>query len=366
MLAQYQNPEIGSDKQREKFDQIERFVRKLLHLPEARLDVTRATETLTIENNGLRLPLESYGTGVHELVILITAVLSIENSICCIEEPEIHLHPRLQREFIAFITRDTSNEYLISSHSPVFINAMQWLDQVGIFHLWQKDNATDGGQMSGDDDALRALSDLGVTASDILQSNCIIWVEGPSDRIYLNRWLELVAPDLIEGQHYSNMFYGGKLLFHLSIMREKIPEDLVHVLRLNQRAIVLMDSDKAKSQERLSKTKKRVRAECENSGGICWVTSGREIENYLPEHAIVSVCKELTERQISLEIHRYNKFDDDLREALSNAKARQLDYSADKVRYAKLFTNQFVIDDIKSDLKTQIETIAEKIRLWNG
>ena len=32
------------------------------------------------------------------------------------------------------------------------------------------------------------LNDLDVRASDLLQSNGIIWVEGPSDRIYIKRW----------------------------------------------------------------------------------------------------------------------------------------------------------------------------------
>ena len=32
------------------------------------------------------------------------------------------------------------------------------------------------------------VDDLGIKASDILQSNGIIWVEGPSDRIYINKF----------------------------------------------------------------------------------------------------------------------------------------------------------------------------------
>ena len=46
----------------------------------------------------------------------------------------------------------------------------------------------------------------------ILQANCVVWVEGPSDRIYLKHWIEAVTSELIEGLHYSIMFYGGRLL----------------------------------------------------------------------------------------------------------------------------------------------------------
>ena len=96
LLAQYQTPPIGKDKDQQKFEKIQEFVRRLLHLPNAILEFPRDEPasavsvpplTLTIKNDGLRLPITYYGTGVHELIIMITAVLSKENAICCIEEP---------------------------------------------------------------------------------------------------------------------------------------------------------------------------------------------------------------------------------------------------------------------------------------
>jgi predicted ATP-dependent endonuclease of OLD family len=318
-----------------------------------------------LTSNGLRLPLASYGTGVHELVILVTAVLSVENAICCIEEPEIHLHPRLQLEFIDFITTETTNQYLISTHSPTFINAMSARDDVQVFHLRLENGATIGGPILRDEDSLRALHDLGVRASDILQSNCVLWVEGPSDRVYLKRWLELVSPDLVEGRDYSIMFYGGKLLSHLCADRDEVPDELIHVLRINQNAVVVMDSDRKQARAHLNKTKRRVREECERSGGICWVTDGREIENYLPERVVAAACEELVGKQITIAIGQYDKFEETLSHALKAARARRLDYSADKVKYARKFAQHFELADMDSQLRKRIEEIAAKIKYWN-
>lgn len=51
-------------------------------------------------------------------------------------------------------------------------------------------------------------SRIGVKASDLLQSNCVIWVEGPSDRIYIKKWIELFdGHNLEEGLDYQFIYY---------------------------------------------------------------------------------------------------------------------------------------------------------------
>lgn len=366
-LARYQNPDLAHEKDREKFDLIEQLVCNLLHTPNAKIDVTRDNPTIMLLHNGLRLPLDRYGTGVHELVILATAILSMENTICCIEEPEIHLHPRLQREFIDFIVTKTPNQYLLSTHSPAFINAdMTVNNEIQLFHIQLTNGATTGMAILQDEDSLHALLDLGVKPSDILQSNCVIWVEGPSDRIYLNRWLNLVAPDLKEGLHYSVMFYGGALLAHLSLERTDVPEELIELLRVNQHAIVMIDSDKRSPRDRLRETKRRVRKECEDTESYCWITYGREVENYLSPRTVNETLS-TADAQIDFQIDRYQKFDDALAEAAQKAGIKAPLYAKDKVGYARKFADHICIQDIEADrdLKRNLDRIVGLIREWN-
>jgi len=238
-------------------------------------------------------------------------------------------------------------------------------DDVQVFHLRLENRTTVGGPILRDEDSLRALHDLGVRASDILQCNCVVWVEGPSDRVYLKQWLELVSPDLVEGQDYSIMFYGGRLLSHLCAERDKVPDELIHILRINQNAVVVMDSDRKQPRARLNRTKRRVRDECEHSGGICWVTDGREIENYLPERVVVAACEELVGKQITIAIEQYDKFEDTLSQALKKARAKNLDYSADKVKYARKFVQHFELADLDNQLRKRIEEIVARINHWN-
>ena len=126
-------------------------------------------------------------------------------------------------------------------------------------------------------------AELGLRASDLVQANAIIWVEGPSDRTYLRHWLRLVDDQLVEGEHFSIMFYGGALLSELS------PEDLsvdefVSLPRINRNFSIVIDSDRQSESAKINATKARVRDafEQERVRGVVWITQGYTIENYVP------------------------------------------------------------------------------------
>lgn len=140
-------------------------------------------------------------------------------------------------------------------------------------------------------------TELGYRASDIVQTNCVIWVEGPSDRIYLNKWISSKNPDLIEGTNYSIMFYGGRLLSHLSATDEdenaRSVSDLIDLQSLNKNTVVMIDSDKATEGDKINSTKQRIQKELEAGEGLPWITQGREIENYVPYAELQKAVKEI-------------------------------------------------------------------------
>src|SRR5512132_2805341 len=112
--------------------------------------------------------------------------------------------------------------------------------------------------------------------------------EGPSDRLYFNRWIDLWSKgELKEGTHYQCVFYVGRLLAHLSAIQDEAEKDKgVNILKVNSHAILLLDSNKNNDADTLNDTKKRLIAEIDSVGGYSWVTFGREVENYIPSAVV--------------------------------------------------------------------------------
>jgi predicted ATP-dependent endonuclease of OLD family len=348
-MFEMQNPLIGDEKSRDKFNLIQTFVRDLINKPDLEIEIPHNKEeiVLTIDDN--RLPLESFGTGIHQLVLLCSTLVIHENSIVCIEEPEIHLHPELQRKFIKFLGK-TKNTYFLTTHSNIFLDSRL---NTSIYHVQNdgiKSNIFNANRTSR---TFSVLNDLGYHSSDILQANGVIWVEGPSDRTFILKWINLLDNSLIEGLHFIIMFYGGRLISHLSFQNEKVLPDLIPLLKLNRNAFVIMDRDGFSSTTKINSTKKRIKDEIGDKN--CWITKGREIENYLTEKTLI--------KWLEIDKIRINA-DKKIEEIIS--KVSKIKYNQTKSKFAKEIIKDITIEDIDIlDLKLRMNQLIKKINSWN-
>lgn len=292
-LLRLYNPERKDfEESKRRWNKFQDFVREIMNDRSAAILVSHDSHEIAVKTADTDyLPLESLGTGLTELIILAAVVACNTDKIICIEEPEIHLHPSLQVRFIEYLLSDDTNRFIVTTHSPTIINS----SGVQVAHVSKKNGVSECHQLNGMVLARDLLDDLGARASDLLQANYVIWVEGPSDRTYVNYWIGKWAEEnsvhLVEGIHYSVMLYGGKLLNALDASPDGSNEKLISLFRINTHFCILMDSDKKSKNTRLGKTKTRVIEECKQSGAMHWITWGSTIENYVPADVLAASIK---------------------------------------------------------------------------
>ena len=134
------------------------------------------------------IPAEDSGLGLADLLILITFALETSHSIICIEEPESHLHPELQKRFLNFLKSIQDKQFIISTHSNIFLNP-SIVD--AIYYIQYEKSEV---KVSNETENSRILYNLGYSISEHLIADVVVLVEHASVIPVLNAvfsWIEL-------------------------------------------------------------------------------------------------------------------------------------------------------------------------------
>ena len=317
------------------------------------------------EKKGL-IPLSKSGSGLKTVLLVLLNLLvvpKIENKekskfIFAFEELENNLHPALLRRLFQYLEKyalDEEATIFLTTHSSTALDLFGMSENAQITRVVHDGETARTTAVSAHFDRLEVVSELGAKPSDLLQANGIVWVEGPSDRIYLNRWIQLYAEGrLREGRDYQCAFYGGSLLAQIEFKPSEEETELANLFRVNPNIVVMCDGDRASEDSSIKDRVERIRVEVESiPGAHIWITTAREIENYLPG----SVLEEALGLSSLPDPEQYDSF---LETSMSR---KHFDKMHLATRSAPYMTKDIMAG--RFDWEDQMRKIVDRIASWN-
>ena len=313
------------------------------------------------------IPLSLTGSGIKTVLLVLANLLlipeilsaTIQRSqfVFAFEELENNLHPATLRRMFNFIRKyclQYKCHFFITTHSHIVIDMFSSDENSQILHITHDGTCAKVATINSQTTGANVLDDLDVRASDILQTNVVVWVEGPTDAMFFERWVDIHSNGkLRRGVDYQCVFYGGSVVSHVSFDAENT-DKLIDAVRICRHSIFIVDSNRSSSKGKLDEHAARIYAEV-TKRGMGWITIGREIENYIPKSVIAQVTG-LDENTLS----RYT----DIYKAIKNK--RGTSGETKKVPLAHKIVPLLTLDNIYVDDLQQILTEAcDKITTWN-
>ena len=284
------------------------------------------------------------------------------------EELENNLHPALLRRLFQYLEDYAVKEkatIFLTTHSSIALDFFGTSDHAQIIHVSHDGESARTTTVPTHFGQLKIISELGARPSDLLQSNGLIWVEGPTDRIYLNHWIELYTQDrpqgsLREGRDYQCVFYGGSLLAKVQFTPPKEEAaELANLFRINPNFFVVCDGDRETENSDLKPRVKRIREEVEKIDDECiWITDAKEIENYLPG----SVLSEVTGLSSLPDPRQYESWSSYTEEHMQGKSLDKVDLAISSTQ-AQYMTREVM--EKQFDWKKHMKKIVECIDSWN-
>lgn len=212
---------------------------------------------------GESIALSKMGSGLKTIILVLLNMIVIpvmeekviDDYVFGFEELENNLHPSLQRRLFNYIADYAIKNnciFFITTHSSIIIDLFASDKNAQIIHVENTGTNSVTKMVATHSDSRNVLKDLDSRASDILLSNGVIWVEGPSDAIYLELLLDLYKKKInyskninfcIQSLSTAIWKYAGFADFDWDDINTETENKIISLAKINHNHLIIIDKD---------------------------------------------------------------------------------------------------------------------------
>lgn len=219
------------------------------------------------------------GAGLSEFVMTLGCAATKPTTLILIDEPEIHLHPALQVDYLTSLATYAKDGILFATHSIGLARAVA----DDIFSCKSRGKISEVVPFGATAQLAEFLGEMSFSSYSELGFKKILLVEGPTDLRVIQQWLRLKQKD----HEIVMLSLGGNSL----ASGEKALE-LSEIKRIHPDVWALVDSERESEDGAPSKSRSEFEKQCKELKIPIHLTKRRALDNYLPDQAVKAALGE--------------------------------------------------------------------------
>lgn len=242
-----------------------------------RLDISASADrkTLHVNVDGRPYKLHEMGAGISEFILVFGLAAIKKPSFLLIDEPELHLHPSLQVDFVTRLAKYAKRGLVFATHSIGLARSTS--EQIYSIVRDHRSSCPRVYPLAKTKNYSQFLGEMGFSGYQALGWDQVLLVEGTTDVKFAQQVLRLYKQD----HSVLVLPLGGAAMINASVEHE-----LVEVKRLTENIAVLIDSERMAPTAALDPAREGFAKLCHKHGIQICVTERRATENYLADAAV--------------------------------------------------------------------------------
>jgi predicted ATPase len=263
---------------REHLRRLEQDMKAIFQFKSFQIALAGTPPELQFEIDGERHALDELGSGIGQVFLILGQAVLRHPTYLFIDEPECHLHPSIQGDFITALNGYARKALFLATHSMGLARTAG--DRIHQVTRHPSGTFTTVRPYRPEERLSEVMGEINFSVQQQAGCKKVLLVEGPTEVKAIRQFLRHLGND----RQVVILPLGGS-----SMINSHRDDELVEIARICPDVYALVDSEKPRAEDPLPGERRGFLQSCDRAGITCHVLERRALENYFPRAAIQSV-----------------------------------------------------------------------------